>query len=116
MELTALWANQDGQQPREMADIRVTVKEAHDVWSADSVAFAICHASFNRRLAWRVAETSPLLPSLTAGGYGRGVGKGHEAVKNDFDVFLPWQTKDYYTAETALRDVQNQVKRQLKEK
>lgn len=112
VELTALWANQD---PigGDMGDVRVVVKEAQDIWSADSVAFAICHASFNRRLTWRVIETQENMSGLTNGGYGRGVLASHCKVKGEYDVFLPWQTKDYYSASAAMTDINQQVTEQL---
>lgn len=110
VEVWAIWA----QSPRGGygTDFRVLAKAAEDQWSPHSIAFALCHPCMNRRLLWRVAETNPLLADLTREGYSTGVSFGSETAK-DFNVFFKWQTEDYYSAESALRDVQREVKNQL---
>lgn len=111
-ELWALWANADhGYQ----SDFRVKVKGAEDTWSPDSVAFALGHPCFNRRLAFRLCESEPELKALWGSGYGRGVSRVSTTAK-DFDVFLEWQKDNFVNAEAALRSVTTDFNQQLKSK
>lgn len=80
IELHAIWRNADEGRG---ASVETIVKHSGDPWAPESVAYALCHASFQRRLCWRVAE------SLTNGGAivtGEGYGNGTDARFDDFDL------------------------------
>ena len=80
IELWAIWRNCNSEGS---VSIETCVKHGNDHWSPESVAFALCHASFQRRLCWRVAE------NLTGKGgavTGTNYGNGLKAEFKDYDL------------------------------
>jgi hypothetical protein len=110
VELTALWRNSDSDGS---ASIETIVKGATDFWSPEAVSFAICHAGFQRRLCWRVAE------SLQGAKHtGNGYGNGMKTDLSDFDISFPYITDDearkhYRTSDKAVARVKAQALKQL---
>tara|TARA_R110000851_G_scaffold65939_1_gene149419 strand:- start:175 stop:993 length:819 start_codon:yes stop_codon:yes gene_type:complete len=52
--------------------VEVVVKAAGAPWDASSVAFALAHPAFSRRLGFKALEVQPNYSYITAEGYGRG--------------------------------------------
>jgi hypothetical protein len=84
IELWAIWRNKAH---GGTVSIETCIKHGTDHWTPSSVAFALCHAAFQRRLCWRAAE------SLTGKG-GRvtnhGYGNGKDADFSDYDISFPY--------------------------
>ena len=68
----------------------VLLKAAGEQWNPASVAFAICHPAFSRRLGFRVLESDEYTVRLTHGGYGGDYGVDRET--SDFDVWFKYET------------------------
>jgi len=80
IELHAIWRNSDQQGA---ASVETCIKHGTDHWSPASVAFALCHASFQRRLCWRTAEN---MKGRGGSITGRGYGSGMAAEFKDYDI------------------------------
>lgn len=83
----------------------VTLKAAEQQWSPESVAFALCHPAFSRRLGFRMKECCPVAWKATHWGYGGGTAcKGNHDADAPFNVWLPRMTDEtgYRTPEQAL--------------
>lgn len=106
VELTAvsIYQNHDGTPHRHLA---VTIKRAEDQWSAESAAFALCHAGYHRRLGFAVADSNPETLSASNNGYCYEI--GDRWASPDFDVCYPRVHKGamdrFASAESALRYV-----------
>ena len=68
----------------------VLLKAAGEQWNPASVAFAICHPAFSRRLGFRVLESDEYTVHLTHRGYGGDYGVDRET--SDFDVWFKYET------------------------
>ena len=88
IELHAVWRNSNSGVG---VSVETCIKSGVDHWSPASVAFALCHASFQRRLCWRTAEgMTEQGGSITADGYGSGFAAEFE----DFDLSFGYVGKD----------------------
>jgi len=65
--------------------VATCIKQAHDHWSPDSVAFSMAHPAFHRRLCFGAMER---LNGITNGDI-YGVGRRHPAVNDLCDVYFP---------------------------
>lgn len=86
-----------------------TIKKAGEPWNPSSVAFALCHPAFNRRVGFRLAESSDG-SQVTNESYGNGL----NYVDASADVTLGYIHSDhgYESDEGALRTVINELKTQ----
>tara|TARA_R110002153_G_scaffold274037_1_gene446795 strand:+ start:34645 stop:35481 length:837 start_codon:yes stop_codon:yes gene_type:complete len=115
IELWALWRNSnDGKG----VSIETCVKHGTDVWSPESIAMALCHVSFQRRLCWRVAESIEGQnhgASITRSSYGNGYATEYD----DFDLSFGYVKSPDLTGlnhiDTAIEAVKTVVIEQLKE-
>jgi len=110
IELWAIWRNDDD---GEGISVETCIKHGNDFWTPSSVAFALCHIAFQRRLCWRVAE------SVERGqaGYGlSGYGTGMSADFSDFDLSFGYVTEalKYDTLDKALTTIKTSTDQQLK--
>ena len=111
IELWAIWRNTcDGS----TASIETCIKHGVDLWSPESVAFALCHASFQRRLCWRAAE------SLTGEGgivTNDSYGSGIKADFSDYDLSYGYVTgavdDQMKTEFSTVEYIKNETIRQL---
>lgn len=109
IELTALWRNTDGE---DIANVETIIKHGCDHWAPESVAFALCHAAFQRRLCWRTVESMPEQASgITRGGYGNGRGVD----LSEFDVSFGYVTKGwlYDNIDNAVEKIKRETIEQL---
>lgn len=111
IELHALWRNaNDGRG----ASIETIVKHSGDPWAPESVAYALCHASFQRRLCWRTMESMRNGGAWLAGG---GYGNGKSANFDDFDLsygyVLPHNEIKMKTPKKAVAYIKEQTLNQL---
>jgi hypothetical protein len=109
IEVVALWRNRDGRNTE--ASIETLIKPAGAFFSPADCAFALCHAAFQRRLCWRIAEGCPEGHKVTRDGYGH----GRSAEFEDFDLHLGYLSnpRDYNTVEGARKRVLAELKGQL---
>ena len=109
LELWAVWRNELYGQ---VASVETCIKHGTDYWTPSSVAFALCHVAFQRRLCWRVAES--MLKGgakLTDSGYGNGMAEKFK----DFDLHFPYVTSGgpFETPEKATTTITRQALDQL---
>jgi hypothetical protein len=109
IEVVALWRNADDRSTE--VSIETLIKPAGAFFSPADCAFALCHAAFQRRLCWRIAEGCPEGHKVTRDGYGHGRGATFE----DFDLHLGYlnSPRDYNTIEGARKRVLSELKHQL---
>jgi hypothetical protein len=89
LEVWAIWRNTNGE---DTASVETCIKHGCDFWSPASVAFALGHVAFQRRLCWRVAESmTDGGQHLTSGGYGNGA----SADFSDFDLSYGYMIEHY---------------------
>lgn len=120
VELWALWRNDDygiG------CSIETCIKHSTDHWSPESVAFALAHAAFQRRLCWRVAESIDTAEHAHGDGAGvritdGGYGAGNSADFSDYDLAYGYVTTDVDRAirspESAVDYIKEVTLKQLK--
>lgn len=111
IELTAIWRNSNKKQG---ASIETIIKHSTDHWAPNSVAFALCHAAFQRRLCWRVAESMGSVGSaITANSYGSGM----EAKFDDYDIAFGYVNasvdSNLTSPEQAVKYIKNSTIKQL---
>jgi hypothetical protein len=109
IELWAIWRNNDWE---DTASVETCIKHGTDYWTPSSVAFALAHVAFQRRLCWRVAESmTDGGQNLTDGGYGSGDG----ADFSDFDLSYGYMTapSDYRTTTSAIDNIKASTLAQL---
>ena len=96
--------------------IDVCIKQAGEPWSAGTVAYALAHTAFTRRLGFRMAEAHPDKGWIATGSYG----SGHsikEYKPDDMDLYFGYLTdaKTVQTPQTALNSVMREAKQQRPE-
>ena len=109
IELTALWRNS---KYSKTASVETVIKHGCDHWSPESVAFALCHAAFQRRLCWRVAESMDKSAAIITGqNYGNGV----DADYSEFDIHFGYVTKPYHfeNIDKAVENIKTEAIKQL---
>jgi hypothetical protein len=113
IELHAIWRNTA---EKATASVETCIKHGHDYWSPASVAFALAHVAFQRRLCWRVAE------SMKNGGdtvTDDSYGSGHSATFPDYDVSFPYfmgtesELKKYETLQSAVKEIKTHLRNEL---
>lgn len=94
----------------------VIVKQAAECWSVDSVAFAICHPAFSRRLGFALKESCEHAAPMTRSDYGNGVGCKGDSSMDAIDIFFPRMSEDsgFHTPEQALSTVRAFITKALK--
>lgn len=106
VELWAVYANKGGDAK---TDFRVLLKSAEDSWSPNSVAFALCHPAYHRRLMFRLVESFTELEDFT-----NTYGTGYQV--RGFDMWIPAiSTGNSWTEspESALKHITKLAQRQL---
>lgn len=98
VELYALWANK-APMAKSQSFFQTLVKDADEHWSPSSVAFALCHPAFSRRLMFRLAEAHKETAELT---FGYGTSADPSKLREKYDIFFPRQTQAIPTIEMAL--------------
>ncbi len=100
-----LWAGLHQKSDYVMTDGRVLLKDAADVWSPSSIAFAMCHPAFSRRLGFRWLELHDDTCDLTHSGYGHGM--DNKDMDNTYDVYFDYFNagSQWETVESAVREV-----------
>jgi hypothetical protein len=90
---------------KEWTDGRILIKSANEHWSPSSVAFAMCHPAFSRRLGFRWLEAHPDTSHMTRGGYGHGM--TNKEMDNTYDVYFDYFYKgpEWQTVDSAIRAV-----------
>ena len=112
IQLDAIWRNSDGGTG---LSVETCIKHGCDHWSPESVAFALCHAAFQRRLCWRIAENvnHGIGCGLTGASYGNGVA----AEFNDYDLSFGYVTpsigRGFTDIDTAVKTVKKSTIKQL---
>ena len=112
IELDAVWRNQDAEAS---ISIETCIKHGTDHWTPASVAFALCHVSFQRRLCWRVAESvKEMGGSIT----NRGYGFGNKATFDDYDLSFGYvngeNVNHFESLESATDHIKQSTIEQLK--
>jgi hypothetical protein len=112
VQLDAIWRNADG--PTGIS-VETCIKHGCDHWSPESVAFALCHASFQRRLCWRIAEN--VNHGTGCGLTGDGYGNGMSADFSDYDLSFGYMTpsigRDFNDIDSAVAEVKRSTIEQL---
>lgn len=85
-----LWAVTHNMAPSGKWRLEILVKDAGAFWSADTVAFVICHPGFYRRSGFRFQEAHPETSKECSGGYGNARGAKYP----DFDVSFGYEIPD----------------------
>lgn len=108
LEVWAVWRNNGA---GEDVSIETCIKHGTDHWAPRSVAFALAHAAFQRRLCWRLAESATGRAAKISIGYGRGDG----AKFPDFDLSFGYVLNGsaFSTPEKAVRTIKNSAIAQL---
>ena len=107
VELWAVHHQQSGTKTR----LEICVKRAGEFWSADTVAFALCHPAFFRRLGFMFVEATPVFKDCCPSAYGNAVG----AKYSDFDVSTPYIVpSECRSLDGAIRYYTKYVTEQLK--
>ena len=90
----------------------ITLKQSGEQWNAASVAYAIAHPAFDRRLGFRFAESADQIEVTTSGSYGAPHLREHER----YDLYFPFPRKErYYTPEESIETIVSQIKAQQPE-
>ena len=87
-----------------------TIKQAGEPWAASTVAFALAHPAFTRRLGFRALESDPDCWEHSQTGYGDGRIKRPEG----YDIFFPYivQPDAYETPAQAMAKVKQVLEEQ----
>ena len=111
IELTALWRN-TGAGGKHTASVETVIKHGCDHWAPESVAFALCHAAFQRRLCWRVVES---MHDSAAKITNQNYGNGRDAKYAEFDINFGYMSypEDYNSIEKATDNIKAQAIEQL---
>jgi hypothetical protein len=88
----------------------IVVKHAGEQWSAGTVAYALAHPAFFRRLGFKFTETAPndLAHKATSdGSYGKYQHLRHWTGSQGADIYFPYQTDErlFNTPEKAIKHV-----------
>ena len=115
VELWAVSRSSTDGNDRTGTNFRVKIKDASEQWSPSSVAFALCHTAYNRRLMFRIAESFKHLEKFVVS-----FGRGGSVIPDDFDVWFPFvlSTESDWaeTPEGAMKYVAEQANNQLSQK
>lgn len=96
------------------ANVVITIKESSDEWSPSSVAFALCHPAFNRRLiGFRAIEVVEEWNPIASRAYGRG--QTRSDIGDLYDVYIPLLQDDEpcATAKSALEYVKGIFEKEM---
>jgi hypothetical protein len=97
VELWSTFGTREGYSKKTCTDFRVLLKPAHEHWSPASVAFALSHAAFTRRVMFRVAESFKSLQSWCSECYGM----KENVNEADFDLYFePLTYREFDWAKT----------------
>ena len=81
IELTAIWRNTCTHNNAKVS-IETVIKPSNALWAPESVAFALAHVAFQRRLIWRTAESLKHSARISEHAYGHGC----DASFSDYDL------------------------------
>tara|TARA_R110000851_G_scaffold129651_1_gene262728 strand:- start:11609 stop:12439 length:831 start_codon:yes stop_codon:yes gene_type:complete len=119
VELYAIWRNTDDS--GSVVSVETCIKHGCDQWSPVSVAYALCHAAFQRRLCWRVAESINEAEEATGlddankvmnSGYGNGISVKFEDYNLSFGYVTDGST--FGSIERAAKEIKRLTIEQLK--